>query len=415
MSKLKVPIRILLVLVMLLSLVAAVVACGEEEAEEVTPLKIGQLNSFTGDLSDFGATHRDAAQLAIDHVNQAGGVQGELVQLVARDTATNPVVGVDAAKALVNVDNVAAIVGALSSGVSIAVANSVTVPAGVLQISAASTNPGITVLDDDDFMFRTTVGDDAQGLVLGDLAVELGYETASVIHVNNAYGAGLADAFQDAFEEAGGTILALVPHEQVQPTYASELSKATEGDPDVLLCVSYPESAQIYLREAIEGDYIDTFLFCDGTKSPDMNEAVGWGALSGTWGTNPGSEETEVSRAFTLAFEQAFAFMPPLPYIDTTYDAVMLICLAAELAGTTTDSAAIRDALRDVANPPGEVVGPGVESMERALELIAEGEDINYEGAGGQQNFDENGDVFSTIEVWKIEGGAIISMGYELP
>jgi ABC-type branched-subunit amino acid transport system substrate-binding protein len=395
MSKLKVPIRILLVLVMLLSLVAAVVACGEEEAEEVTPLKIGQLNSFTGDLSDFGATHRDAAQLAIDHVNQAGGVQGELVQLVARDT-----VGVDAANALVKVDNVAAIVGALSSAVSIAVANAVTVPAGVLQISAASTNPGITVLDDDDFMFRTTVGDDAQGLVL---------------HVNNAYGAGLADAFQDAFEEAGGTILALVPHEQVQPTYASELSKATEGDPDVLLCVSYPESAQIYLREAIEGDYIDTFLFCDGTKSPDMNEAVGWGALSGTWGTNAGSEETEVSRAFTLAFEQAFAFMPPLPYIDTTYDAVMLICLAAELAGTTTDSAAIRDALRDVANPPGEVVGPGVEGIERALELIAEGEDINYEGAGGQQNFDANGDVFSTIEVWKIEGGAIISMGYELP
>ena len=195
MSRLRIPIRILLVLVMLLSLVAAVVACGEEEAEEVTPLKIGQLNSFTGDLSDFGATHRDAAQLAIDHVNQAGGVQGELVQLVARDTATNPVVGVDAAKALVNVDNAVAIVGALSSGVSIAVANSVTIPAGVLQISAASTNPGITVLEDNDFMFRTTVGDAAQGKVLGRLAVDVGYETASVIHVNNAYGAGLAEAF----------------------------------------------------------------------------------------------------------------------------------------------------------------------------------------------------------------------------
>jgi ABC-type branched-subunit amino acid transport system substrate-binding protein len=415
MPKLTVIARLLLVLVMVFSLAAAMVACGEEEEEEVTPLKIGQLNSFTGDLSDFGATHRDAAQLAIDHVNQAGGVQGELVQLVARDTATNPVVGVDAAKALVNVDKAVAIVGALSSGVSIAVANSVTVPAGVLQISAASTNPGITVLEDDDFMFRTTVGDAAQGIVLGRLAVDLGYETASVIHVNNAYGAGLADAFKEAFEAAGGTVLALVPHEQVQPTYASELSKATEGDPDVLLCVSYPESAQIYLREAIEGDYIDNFLFCDGTKSPDMNEAVGWGALSGTYGTNAGSEETEASRQFVLAFEQAFAFMPPLPYIDTTYDAVILICLAAEQAGTTTDSAAIRDALRDIANPPGELVGPGVDGIARALELIAEGEDINYEGAGGNQDIDENGDVFSTIEVWKIEGGAIISIGYEEP
>jgi ABC-type branched-subunit amino acid transport system substrate-binding protein len=289
------------------------------------------------------------------------------------------------------------------------------VPAGILQISAASTNPGITVLEDNDFMFRTTVGDAAQGAVLGSLAVELGYETASVIHVNNAYGAGLADAFKEAFEAEGGTVLAMVPHEQVQPTYASELVKATEGDPDVLLCVSYPESAQIYLREALEGDYIDTFLFCDGTKSPDMNEAVGWGLLSGTYGTNAGSEESDISRAFTLAFESAFAFLPPLPYVDTTYDAVVLIALAAEKAGTTTDSAAIRDALRDVANPPGEVVGPGVDGLERAMELIADGKDINYEGAAGSQDIDENGDVFSTIEVWKIEGGAIISMGYEQP
>ena len=414
MSKFKGKARILLVLVMVLSLVAAMVACGEEE-EAATPLKIGQLNSFTGDLSDFGGPHRDAAQLAIDHVNQAGGVMGELVTLVARDTSTNPVVGVDAAKAIVNVDNVVAVVGALSSGVTIAVANSVTVPAGVLQITAASTNPGIKVLDDDDLLFRTTVGDSAQGAVLGRLAMELGYETASVMYVNNAYGAGLAEAFKDTFEEEGGSVLAMVAHEQVQPSYASELVKATEGDPDVMLCVSYPESGQIYLREALEGGYIDTFLFCDGTKSTDMNEAVGWGALSGTYGTNAGSEETEVSRQFTLAFERTFGFVPPLPYLDTTYDAVVLICLAAEMAGTTTDSAAIRDALRGVANPPGEVVGPGIDSIKRALELIADGKDINYEGAGGSQDFDESGNVFSTIEVWKIEGGAIVSVGYELP
>ena len=121
MPKLTVIARLLLVLALLFSLAAAMAACGEEDGEEVTPLKIGQLNSFSGDLSDFGTAHRQAAQLAIDHVNQAGGVQGELVQLVARDTATNPVVGVDAAKALVNVDNAVAVVGALSSGVSIAV------------------------------------------------------------------------------------------------------------------------------------------------------------------------------------------------------------------------------------------------------------------------------------------------------
>ena len=72
---------------------------------------------------------------------------------------------------------------------------------------------------------------------------------------------------------------------------------------------------------------------------------------------------------------------------------------------------AIRDALRRVANPPGEAVGPGVEGIARALALIAEVEDVNYEGASGPVDFDENGDVTGPIEVWKIEDGEIRSTG----
>ena len=414
MSKLESAGRILLVLAFVLALVAALSCAGEKA--EVRPLKIGQLNSFTGDLSDFGAAHRDAAQLAIDHVNQAGGVLGRLVTIVARDDATNPVLGVDAARALVSIDGVVAIVGALASGVSIAVAQAVTVPEGILQISAASTSPALTALADDDFLFRTTVSDAAQGVILARLAKELNFKTASALYINNAYGQGLAMAFKQAFEAGGGKVLELVAHESVQPTYTSELAKATKGNPDVLLALSYPESAKIYLREAIEGGYIDKFMLCDGTKSPDLNATVGADKLEGTYGTNAGAPTTDVQIDFREAFENAFAVLPPLPYIDTTYDAVVLIALAAEKAGTTTDSAAIRDALRDVANPPGEVVGPGSDGIKRAFELIAEGKDINYEGAGGSQDFDEAGDVSSTIEIWKIVNGEIVSTGrFELP
>jgi len=414
MSKLEGAGRILLVFAFALALVAGL-SCGGEEAA-VTPLKIGQLNSFTGDLSDFGSAHRDAAQMAIDHVNQAGGVMGRLVTIVARDDATNPLQGVDAARALVSVDNVVAVVGALASGVTIPVAQSVTVPSGILQISAASTSPAITALADDDFLFRTTVSDQAQGVILARLAKELGYKTASALYINNAYGQGLANAFKKSFEEGGGTVLQLVAHESVQPTYTSELAKATSGNPDVLLALSYPESGETYLREALEGGYIDTFMLCDGTKSPDMNAKVGWDKLEGTYGTNAGAPITEIQEDFKEAFENAFAVMPPLPYIDTTYDAVVLICLAAAKAGTTTDSAAIRDALRDIANPPGEIVGPGIDGIKRALELIADGKDINYEGAGGSQDFDDEGDVISTIEIWKITDGEIVSTGrFEMP
>jgi ABC-type branched-subunit amino acid transport system substrate-binding protein len=147
-----------------------------------------------------------------------------------------------------------------------------------------------------------------------------------------------------------------------------------------------------------------------------MNEAIGADKLEGTYGTAAGSSLTDARQTFEADYEAAFALVPPLPYMDTTYDAVVLIALAAEKAGTTTDSAAIRDALREVANSPGEVVGPGVDGIAKALQLIRDGKDINYEGAGGSQDFDENGDVVSTIEIWKITGGEIVSTGrYELP
>ena len=413
MPKLKVTTLFLFIVVVTLALFAT--ACAEEE--EPPPLKIGQLNSFTGDLSDFGAVHRNGGTLAADQINLAGGVLGTVVTIAARDTQTTPQVGVDSARALVDIEKVAAVVGALSSGVTMAAAESVTVPNGVLQISAASTSPAITVLSDNDFLFRTTVSDQVQGVILGRLARELGFSSASAIYINNAYGQGLAEQFKATFEQEGGTVQEMVPQEGVQPTYASELSRATAGNPDVLVAISYPESAQVYLREALEGGYIDTFLLCDGTKSSDMNEAVGVDKLEGTYGTAPGSALTDARRIFDRDYAAAFAVdVPPLPYIAETYDAVVLIALAAEKAGTTTDSAKIRDALRDVANPPGEVVGPGVEGIKRALELIQDGKDINYEGAGGAVDFDENGDVISTIEIWKIENGEIVSTGrFELP
>ena len=120
--------------------------------EPLPPLVVGQLNAFTGSLSYFGEHHRKAADLAADHVNPAGGVQGGSVIIISRDTAVNPQQGVESARALVDVENVAAIVGALASGVTIPVAKTVTVPNQILQISHSSTAPSITVLEDDDFL-----------------------------------------------------------------------------------------------------------------------------------------------------------------------------------------------------------------------------------------------------------------------
>ncbi len=377
--------------------------------EALPPLKVGHLNAFTGSLSYFGESHRTSVNLAADHFNLAGGIHGGSVVLINRDTGVNPVQGVSAAEDLVKVQGVVAIVGALASGVTIPVATAVTIPNGVLQISGASTAPGITVLEDNDFLFRTSLSDASQGVVLADLAIELGYDSAGILFINNAYGEGLSAQFTEAFTAQGGTVTAAVPHEDSQPTFVSELEKATEGDPDVLVAMSY-QQAEIYLRESLEGGYADTFLFVDGTKIPESFEVIGWDLLEGSYGTGPGFEANPSTQAFITSYVAVYDREPQHPFMNETYDAMALIGLAAAKAGTTTDSAAIRDALREVANAPGEIVRPGPEGIKRALELIAEGKDVNYEGAAGSVDLDENGDVISGhIEVWKIENGEIVS------
>ena len=379
-------------------------------------LIVGHLNTVTGSLSYFGPEQNNGVELAALHVNQAGGVLGVQMIIVTGDTATNPAQGVDAARALVDVEGAVAIVGALASSVTLAVAQEVTVPKHRLLISPASTSPAITVLEDDDFLFRTTVSDAAQGVVLAGLAWEIGYETAGIMLINNAYGEGLADQFEETFVSLGGRVTGKVPHEDSQRTYTSELEKATEGDPDVLLAISYPGQAEVYLRESLDGGFSDTFLFVDGTKSPEMMEVVGWDALEGMLGTAQGSPDSPSLREFQRSYAAVHGAPPEHPFIAENYDAAVLIALAAAKAGTTTDSVAIRDALRSIANPPGEAVGPGVEGIKKALMLIAEGKDINYEGAAGTVDFDENGDVTGYIEIWKVEGGEIKSTGrFELP
>ena len=367
---------------------------GEPTAEIVQPtlpLKIGHVNSFTGDLGDFGPAHDDAAKLAIAEINAAGGVGGQPVEFVNADTATDPSQGATEATRLIEVEGVDFILGALSSGVTLQVAESVTGPGNVLQISGASTSPALSAANDNDFLFRTTISDAAQGVILAQLATELGLTSVCNMFINNAYGQGLSESFTDNFEAAGGTVTEAVPHESEQATYASELGTCTGEGPDALAAIAYPESAGVFLREALEAGDVNTFLFVDGTKSTAMLDDLGWDLFDGTRGTAPGALDLPTGETFEAAYVAEYGEVPPLPFIRETYDAVYLMALAAEKS--LTDDIDIREALRAISNPPGETVNPGTEGFTTALAAIAAGNDINYEGAAGPVDMDENGDV----------------------
>jgi ABC-type branched-subunit amino acid transport system substrate-binding protein len=221
--------------------------------------------------------------------------------------------------------------------------------------------------------------------------------------INNAYGQGLSEIFADNFEAGGGSVSQQVPHESEQTTYASELGTCTGEAPDALAAIAYPESAGVFLREAVEAGDVDTFLFVDGTKSTDMFDDLGWDLFDGARGTAPGSIQVPQGPAFDAAYEAEYGESPPLPFLREMYDSTYLVALAAEKAGST-DPTAIRDALRDVAGAPGETVSPGADGFASALSLIADGTDINYEGAAGPVDLDVNGDVLiGAIETWTVD------------
>jgi branched-chain amino acid transport system substrate-binding protein len=380
---------------------------------------IGALFDYTGPLAEFGPAHRDAAELAAKHVNDAATAVfgGPIIRLVHEDAATSAAVGVDRARKLVDADGVPAIVGALASGVTVNVAEAVTVPARVVQISQSSTSPLLSFIDDDDFLFRTIASDALQGIVAaqlarGEIVSDYAYTRAATIYINDPYGQGLNDAFVRAFEARGGTVTAQVPHpSEPQPTYAAMLEQVFADDPEVVIAISFPGQATVYLAEARDLFGFTNFQYVDGTQSEDIIAVMG-ADLEGRFGTSPGADPGWAGfQDFVAAFEGAYGQRPPLPFMDSVYDAVAVIGLAVAQAlvdGDEVIGETLRDNLRVVANPPGEVVG--VNDFERAFRLLQDGTPIAYSGAAGDVVFDDVGDVITAVEIWRYQGGTIESV-----
>jgi ABC-type branched-subunit amino acid transport system substrate-binding protein len=386
-------------------------------AAPAADIKVGTLMAQTGPLKEYGPPIKDGAVLAGKQMAAAGFE----IEFFHEDSETNPTPATNAAKKLVDVNKVVAIIGALSSGVTLAVAESVTIPNNVIVISPASTNPLMTVLPADekpgkDFLFRTCPSDALQGVVAGKLAASYN-KTASILYVNNAYGQGLSEVFTESFAKYGGKVLAAVPHdEKAAESYTAELKKALADNPDRLLAYSYPEHAKVYLKEALEFFKYGRFMFCDGTKSEDIAKALGAKAVEGQKGTAPGTVGGKAFEMFNEYYKAEYGKLPPKPFITNAYDGAAVIGLAAYAAkvkGLPLTAENIRDHLRVVANPPGEVVIPG--EFEKAFALLKAGKEINYEGAAGSVDFDAHGDVVTPIEIWEYRGGELKTLRVENP
>ena len=387
----------------LLSVLAATGAHASPE-ETAGALKIGLLLNLGGP-SGRGQERQRAFELAIKHLNEAGGVLGGPVATAVADSTLDPATAVAVARRLVEEEGVHAIVGPSSSANTIPVGEQVSGPAQIPTISPSATSPLISTLDDGDFLFRTALSDRAQGPVLARVTSERGFDNVGVIYRDDAWGQGLAEAFVAAWPGTA-TVVRLDPG---QTTAVTELRRSAGAGAQALVVITFEQEGNMILREAIAHGLYDRFVFGDAVKSPAVIREIGAEHLAGTYGAaGATAPNNPASAPWEAAHVAEYGALPTFAYVRETYDATIALALAAQAAGST-DGAAIRDHLRAVGSGPGTVVLAGAEGIAAALRILAAGGTVDYDGAAATLDWDANGDLRrGHIGIWRItEDGAI--------
>ena len=344
-------------------------------------VKLGHILPTSGPLAAYAGGFQAGVQAAVQEANDNGGIDGCTVELIEEDSQTDPAAAAAAARKLVEVDQVHAIVGAYASSSTLAAAPIVE-DGKIIMISPASTSPEVT--NAGDFIFRTAPSDALQGVAMADLAWSQGHRTAAIIFVKNQYGQGLADVFENQFKANGGTITMKIPYELEMATYRTELSQIQGTNPDLILDISYADDGQIIFREAAELGITAQWMGGDGIADPAIFNAPGIAdATEGMIGTKPSASDSPNAAAFEALLVQ-YGLEAGI-YSAEAYDAAKLALMAIDEAGTDASKESIRDALINVAK--------------------------GYIGASGDKTFDSNGDVGGTYSIWKITNGAFVDIG----
>ena len=381
--------------------------CTTAVADEV---KMGFLGGITGPLEQLTPPILAGAQLAVDQVNAQGGILGDhKIDLIAGDsTCADATAAANAADRLVNTEKVIAIVGPMCSGATISAANNAGIPGNTVLVSPSATAPSITDLDDNDLLFRTAPSDAYQGQMLANLLGSKNIKEVAITYVNNDYGKGFSDAFDAAFSASGGKILANAAHEEGKTDYRAELGSLAGSGASTLVVLAYANgSGQTILRQAVESGDFTTYVGGDGMVDESLLTGIDANELEGMIATKPGTPDLPGAEIYNNLATDA-GMDPTAVFAPQAYDAAFLLALAIEQNGSESRDG-VKEALRKVASAPGEVILPG--EWNKAVKLLKDGKDINYEGASGQHEFDAAGDVPGVIVEMALKNGQFVTLG----
>jgi branched-chain amino acid transport system substrate-binding protein len=391
-------------------LAAVLLSGAPAQAQQACPIKIGGTYPLTNSMGPMAKLMVQGAQLAVEHVNQGGGIKGCPIEYIMRDDQGQPNIGVDAAKYLVDVEHVLALSGGVSSGVSLPQLTSVVVPAKIPFVACCSTAATFTTLAQEGktdgyfFHLMATVKTQAYGTAME--AMSRGLKRTAIIYINNDFGSGIAKYYAKALEKLGGKVVVSVPYNENQPSYRAEVNRALSEKPDSVFLASFPQDGATMTREWLSLGGTQNLILHNGLRNAEYVKLVGAKFLQKAFGFDNAAVEGPTVDAFRKSYKAKYNSEPVGTGILPQYDAIFTLALAMNIAPDLKGSS-IRDSMRKIQDPNGTLVGTGPEEFKKALGLIKEGKPIKYSGATGPVEFDANGDVAGPLLIWSVKDGKL--------
>ena len=356
-------------------------------AQSKEPIALGTLCPLTGAGGAYGPDMQKAIVSVAERINKGGGIHGRPIQLFHEDSQTNPEAAVRAARKLIDVNKVVALMSTFASAVTLAV-KPLAVEAKVFYISVSGAD-AVTEGNHGGYIARTQPNTKLQGQVYAKWVVSRKeWKRVALMTLQTPFAVPFGDNFTATVKSAGLTVTDSLIYEDKKASYRSEITRVLATNPELIMLLGYTPDSVVMAKELFRAGYKGAVLGPAFAINAKFVEGAGAEVAEGVWAIDPApSFDSPAYKQFATAVPQA----DKNPYAPQSWDHMTLVGLALAARRGEASGTAIKDTLRTISNPPGTVVT----SYEDGARLLAEGKKINYEGASGSCDFDAIGDILS--------------------
>jgi branched-chain amino acid transport system substrate-binding protein len=347
------------------------------------PIKIATLTPLTGAGGSYGPTMAKVAKAVVDEVNAAGGVLGRQVVLVSEDDQTNPDAGVRAARKLIDVDKVSAIMGTWASAVTTAVAPLCWESKTFLcTVSGADS---ITLLPHQGYLVRTQPNTVLQVTRAGEFLISLGAKKTYTLVPQTPFAQRSIEILAEVTKKAGGTHGSQI-YDDKKTTYRTEVDQALRTSPDAIFAAGYTPDTIVLLKDLYRAGYKGKILGQGYSVNQKLIDQIGQNeVVEGVYTFAPSTAE---GSSALERVKKMSGLASPDPYTSQVYDHTNMVLMAMAQAKDSSGTA-IKDNIRKVSQGGGKSVDNAVDG----IKAIAAGQKVDYAGASGPCDFDAKGDI----------------------